>query len=119
MSQARVLGKLVSTVFDGSFSGSRISQTLATALNVVGENVSLPINADMGSGSFTCVVNLEVDNELRSDVVLGRDWMTYYRECLISEGLVALKWFQCEEQKKNAGEFLVFLSLSRVFNFCM
>ena len=90
MSQAQVLGKLVPTAFDGSFSSSRISQTLATALNMVGENVSLPINADMGSGSFTCVVNLEVDNELHSDVVLG-----------------------------SAGEFLVFLSLSRVFNFCM
>jgi hypothetical protein len=60
MSQARVLREIVPTAFDGSFSGSRISQTLAVTLNVVGKNVSLPINTDMGSGSFTCIVNLEV-----------------------------------------------------------
>jgi len=70
---SRILGEIVPTAFDGSFSGSRISERLAVTLNVVGNNVSLPINIDMGSGSFTCVVNLEVVSGLHPDVVLGRD----------------------------------------------
>jgi hypothetical protein len=117
MSQARILGEIVPTAFDGSFSGSRISERLAVALNVVGNNISLPINTDMGSGSFTCVVNLEVVNELHPDIVLGRDWTTYYRQLLISEGLVALNSFQREVEEKDTGELFLFLSFSTVFIF--
>jgi hypothetical protein len=117
MSQARVLGHIVPTAFDGSLSSSRISQTLAVALNVVGKNVSLPVNTDMGSGSFTCIVDLEVVKELHPDVVLGRDWMTYYREYLISEGLVALNSFQCEREERDTGESFVVLSFPTVFIF--
>ena len=114
MSQAQILGEIVPTAFDGPFSGSRISERLAVALNIVGNNISLPINTDMGSGSFTCIVNLEVVNELHPDIVLGRDWTTYYQELLILEGLVRLNLFQREVEEKDTGESFAFLSFSTV-----
>ena len=42
------------------------------------EYVLLPVNADMGSGKFTSVVDLYVDEKLTSELVLGKDWISYY-----------------------------------------
>jgi hypothetical protein len=116
MSQARVLGEPVLTAFDDSFSGSRVSQRLAVALNIVGKNVSLPINA--GNGFWIFYLRCEfgsVVNELHPDIVLGRHWMTYYREHLISEGLVVLNSFQRDEKERDTGEPFIFLTFPTVF----
>ncbi|KAF8226029.1 hypothetical protein L208DRAFT_1407769 [Tricholoma matsutake] len=78
MSQARILGHLVTATFDDSFPNSRISRQLAARLKVSHSRITLPINANMGSGPLTSLVDLEVDDGLCSDVVLGRNWFADY-----------------------------------------
>lgn len=71
------------------------------------EHLSLPVNADMGSGRFTSVVNLYVDDQLTSELVLRKDWISYYREYLISEGVMSLTIrAQNEQRSENTGAFV-------------
>lgn len=37
----------------------------------------------MGQGSFTCVVDLRIADELSAGVVLGKNWLAYHCEYLI------------------------------------
>jgi hypothetical protein len=66
MSQAHIQGHLVTATFDDSFPNSRISQQLAAMLNIFDSRITLPINANMGSGPLTSVVEFEVDDGLCS-----------------------------------------------------
>ena len=64
MSTAHILGKSVlSAIFDNQQLTCRISRRFAYLLMIPEstEHVSLPVNADMGSGYLTSVVNLNVD----------------------------------------------------------
>ncbi len=45
----------------------------------------------MGQGPLTCVMDLEIVDDLPTGLVLGRDWFAYYREYLIFEGRLPLK----------------------------
>ena len=67
------------------------------------ENVSLPVNADMGSGKFTAVVKLNVNEQLTCELVLGKDWISYYREYLISEGVMSPISPQNKQWPENEG----------------
>jgi hypothetical protein len=75
--------RYVASSHSGSFShhnlwwfgipNSRISQQLAAMLNISDSCITLPINANIGSGPLTSVVEFEVDDGLCSDVELGRN----------------------------------------------
>ena len=80
MSTAHILGKSVPVIFDNQQPTCRISRHFACLLKIPGsmEYVLLPVNADMGSGKFTSVVDLYVDEKLTSELVLGKDWISYY-----------------------------------------
>ena len=54
---------------------SWISRALATVFNCDGDHVSFPVNADMGQGFFTCVMNLTIADELSAGIILGKDWL--------------------------------------------
>jgi hypothetical protein len=74
-------------VFDELSGVSCISRALANSLGPYhGNCVSCPVHADMGQGPLTCLVNLEVVDEPSAHLVLGRDWIAYYREYLTFEG---------------------------------
>ena len=109
MSSARILGKSVLAIFDNQQSTCKISRCFACLLKIPEstEHLSLPVNADMGSGKFTAVVNLYVDDQLTSELVLGKDWISYYRECLISEGVMSPTISaQNEQRSENTGAFV-------------
>jgi hypothetical protein len=67
------------------------------------DHVSLPVNTDMGSGKLTSVINLYVDKQLTSELVLGKDWISYYREYAISEGVISPLCPQNEQWSENTG----------------
>ena len=115
MSTARILGKSVPAIFDNRQPTCRISQCFACLLKIpeLTEYVLLPVNADMGSGKLTSVVDLYVDGELTSELVLGQDWISYYREYAISEGVISPICFQNEQWSENTGAFIhCFLSIA-------
>jgi hypothetical protein len=59
---------------------------LANSLDIHQSPVSLPVNADMGFGSLTCLLELEIEDDLSFSLRLGQNWSAYYREFMISEG---------------------------------
>jgi hypothetical protein len=59
---------------------------LANFLDVHQSPVSLPVNADMGFGSVTCILELEIKDDLLFSLRLGQNWRAYYQEFMISEG---------------------------------
>jgi len=81
-----IFGQQILANFDKSSAVSCISLALVTSLNCHGSRVSLPVNADMGQGSFTCVMNLTIADELSAGIILRKDWFAYYREYLMFEG---------------------------------
>ena len=117
MSQAYILGHLVTATFNDLFPISRLSGQLAATLKVSHSRTELPINANMGSGSLTSLVEFEVDDRLCSDVVLGRNWFADYREYMISENLLTSTQIPCEAQKRDTGELNLILFLVRRFTF--
>ena len=52
------------------------------------------------------VVKLNVDEQLTCEVVLGKDCISYYREYLISEGVMSPISPQNEQQLENEGVLL-------------
>jgi hypothetical protein len=86
MSTALIQGRSVSVVFDDQHFTSSVSRSLANSLDVHQSPVSLPVNADMGFGSVTCVLELEIEDDPSFCLRLGRNWRAYYREFMISEG---------------------------------
>jgi hypothetical protein len=117
MSQAYILGHLVTTIFNDSFPNSRISEQLAAMLRVSHSRTMLPISANMGSGSLTSLVEFEVDDQLHSDVVLGKNWFADYREYMISENLLTSTQVPCETQKRDTGGLNLILFLVCHFTF--
>jgi hypothetical protein len=105
MSTAHILGKSAPAIFDNQQPTCRISRRFACLLMIPEstKHVSLPVNADMGSGYLTSVVDLKVDDQLTSELVLGKDWISYYREYLISEGVMSPICPQNEQRSGNAG----------------
>jgi hypothetical protein len=86
MSTALIQGRSVSVVFDDRHSTSSISRSLANSLDVHQSPVSLPVNADMGFGSLTCVLKLEIEDDLSFSLRLGQNWRAYYREFMKLKG---------------------------------
>jgi hypothetical protein len=64
------------------------------------------VNADMGSRTFTSVVDVYVDKKLTSELVLGKDWISYYQEYPISEGMISPICLWNEQWSENAGAFV-------------
>jgi hypothetical protein len=81
-----IFGEQITASFDESSVISWISRALAMSFNCHGNHISLPVNADMGQGSLTCVVDLMITDELAAGIILGKDWLAYYQEYLIFEG---------------------------------
>ena len=120
MLQPHILGHSVTVTFDDSFSCSRISRQLAAGLKVSDDHITLPINANMGSGPLILVVELKVDSGLSSDVVLGRDWFADYREYMISEKLLTFTQSACEVWERDTGGLnpILFLVCCFIFFRC-
>jgi hypothetical protein len=122
MSIARILGKLVLAIFNNQQPTCRISWCFACLLKIPEsmEYVSLPVNADTGSGKLTSVVDLYVDEQLTSELVLGKQWISYYQEYAISKGMISPICPQNEQRTENAGVFILcFLSITilKLFNY--
>ncbi|KAF8223597.1 hypothetical protein L208DRAFT_535603 [Tricholoma matsutake] len=71
----------------------------------------------MGSGPLTSLVDLEVDDGLCSDVVLGRNWFADYQEYMILENLLTSTRSACEVWKRDTGGLNHILFLVRRFTF--
>jgi hypothetical protein len=72
-----IFGQQIPAAFDELSAVSWISWALATSsgCNCHGSHISLPVNGDMGQGSFTCVVDFRIVDELSAGVILGKDWL--------------------------------------------
>jgi hypothetical protein len=86
MSTGLIQGQSASVVFDNRRPTSSISRSLANSLDIHQSPVSLPVNADMGFGSLTYLLELEIEDDLSFSLHLGQNWSAYYREFMISEG---------------------------------
>ncbi|KAF8225647.1 hypothetical protein L208DRAFT_1408200 [Tricholoma matsutake] len=86
---AIILGQPTAFVVDTSSEVSCISRSLAESLDRRGDCISVPVNADLGQGAVTCLVDLVVVERLPADLVLGANWSAYYREYLIAKGLLS------------------------------
>jgi len=75
-----------SAVFDNQHPTSSISQSLANLLDIHQSPILLPVNADMSFGSLTCLLELEIEDDLSFSLHLGQNWSAHYWEFMISEG---------------------------------
>ena len=86
MMSTSIFGQQISAAFDKLSAVSCISWALATSFNCDGNYIAHPVNGDMGQGSFTCVVDFRIVDELSAGVILGKDWLAYYHEYMIFDG---------------------------------
>ncbi|KAF8230520.1 hypothetical protein L208DRAFT_1400350 [Tricholoma matsutake] len=86
---AIILGQPTAFVVDTSSEVSCISRSLVESVDRHGDCISVPINADLGQGAVTCLVDLVIVERLPADLVLGANWSAYYREYLIAKGLLS------------------------------
>lgn len=124
MSTVHILGKSGVIISNDQQPSCWISRSFACLLNIpkLTEFVSLPVNADMGCGHLTSVVDLSVVDQLTSEVVLGKDWISFYWEYLISKGIMNPICPDYEQQSENAGVLfycLLSLSFSKFFKCVM
>ena len=107
MSTAHILGKSVLAIFNNQQPSCRISLCFVCLLKIPEstEYVLLPVNANMGSGKLTSVVDLYVNEQSTSELVLGKDWISYYQEYAILEGVISPISPQNEQHSENTGAF--------------
>jgi hypothetical protein len=86
MMRVSIFSQQIPVSFDEFSTGSWIPHALAISFNCYNNYICLPVNADIGQGSFTCAVDLIVTDELSDGVILGKDWFAYHQECFIFEG---------------------------------